>query len=81
MAKEIHNEHPDIEVSVVGTSVSNSESVARLWEHIRVRFGHAHVLVSNAGINAGNALVIDADVAEWWSNFVSWHEVTCHYEG
>ena len=53
------------------TDLTNAESVAALWEKVKAKFGHADVLVNNAGTFTDPAPVKVADAAKWWYDFVS----------
>lgn len=70
VAKEIHAINNKIEVLSVPTDVSDIQSVSQLWDKVKETFGHADVLVNNAGtLNAGT--IATADPKAWWTDFVS----------
>ncbi|CZR70220.1 uncharacterized protein PAC_20121 [Phialocephala subalpina] len=69
VAKEIKVVNPNIEVLPVPTDLTNAESVAALWEKVKAKFGHADVLVNNAGTFPDSAPVKVADAAKWWYDF------------
>lgn len=70
MRDEIHAINKDIEVLAVPTDLQSAASIASLWDKVKEKFGHADVLVNNAGsLNAGT--VADTEVDKWWSDFVS----------
>ncbi|KAH7413157.1 putative oxidoreductase ucpA [Cadophora sp. MPI-SDFR-AT-0126] len=65
---EIHAINKDIEVLAVPTDLLSAESIASLWEKVKEKFGHADVLINNAGsLNGGT--IADAEVDKWWSDF------------
>ncbi|KAG4444286.1 hypothetical protein IFR05_000261 [Cadophora sp. M221] len=57
-----------IEVLVVLTDLLSAESVKGLWGKVEERFGHADVLVNNAGSLRGGS-VADTEVDGWWGDF------------
>ncbi|KAK0130296.1 hypothetical protein ONS96_000817 [Cadophora gregata f. sp. sojae] len=71
-AKEIHAIDSKIEVLTVPTDLLSVESISALWEKVKAKFGHADVLVNNAGTLSGGGPLSDADPAAWWSDFVSY---------
>ena len=72
VTKEIHEINKNIQVLAVSTDLSDSKSVAALWEKVKATFGHADVLINNAGILNGGA-VKDIPEDSWWSDFVRFH--------
>lgn len=54
---------------VVPTDLLSADSVAALWAKVEEAFGHADVLVNNAGSLQGGALA-DVAVDKWWIDFV-----------
>jgi NADP-dependent 3-hydroxy acid dehydrogenase YdfG len=42
-----------------------------MWEKVKAKFGHADVLVNNAGTFVGSGPVSKAPADKWWSDFVS----------
>ncbi|KAK0122129.1 hypothetical protein ONS95_010389 [Cadophora gregata] len=66
--KEIQAINKDIEVLAVPTDLLNADSIASLWGKVKEKFGHADVLVNNAGtLNSGP--IADSEVDKWWSDF------------
>ena len=69
VTKEINEINKDIQVLAVPTNLLDSKSVAALWEKVKETFGHADVLINNAGsLNAG--AINDVPEDGWWSDFV-----------
>lgn len=64
--RRINNE---TEYLSVPTDISNQASVDKLYQIISTRYGHADVLVNNAGVNLAQAPLGDADVNAWWGDF------------
>ncbi|KAI9810259.1 MAG: hypothetical protein M1827_006393 [Pycnora praestabilis] len=67
--KDVHAINPKIEVLEVPTDITNSESVSALWERVKTTFGHADVLINNAGSWVGEGLVGDVPPGKWWADF------------
>lgn len=64
--------NPNLETLVVAANIADTASVASLFSQVKARFGHANILVNNAGVINGPGMIADADPEQWWSNFVSW---------
>lgn len=65
-----------IEVLLVALDITNEIAVGQLFDKIQARFGrHADTLVNNAAVstatNDGGPTLHEAEVDEWWKNFVS----------
>ena len=70
VAKEVHEIDPKIQVfEGSGVDMTNAESIKDLWAKIKQSFGHADVLVANAGIFEGGTIA-DTDPATWWRQMV-----------
>lgn len=69
MKTEIHAINKDINVLAVPTDLLDTKSVAALWEKVKETFGHADVLINNAG-SLVNGTIADTPVDAWWSDFV-----------
>lgn len=62
MKQETHDINKEIEVLAIPTDISDTKSVAALWEKIKAKFGHADVLINNAGTqHAGLLATISED--------------------
>ncbi|KAF2826609.1 NAD(P)-binding protein [Ophiobolus disseminans] len=66
VAASIAASHPDVETLVVPTDIANPASVTALFESVKEKYGHADVLVNNAGIFKAIAPVQDVDQQAWW---------------
>lgn len=55
----------------MATDVTSEDSVKNLFEKVKDAFGHADVLVNNAGVSLGHTKVDDMELDTWWQNFVS----------
>ncbi|KAH6654688.1 hypothetical protein BKA67DRAFT_592707 [Truncatella angustata] len=67
-ANEINS---DLHVLTLGVNIADKQSVDAAFDKINSTFGHADILINNAGVNfegEGN-LVADEDPDAWWSNF------------
>jgi len=66
VADTITQAHPHVETLYVPTDIADPASVAALFEEVKHKYGHADVLVNNAGIFKAVAPVKDVDHAAWW---------------
>jgi NADP-dependent 3-hydroxy acid dehydrogenase YdfG len=55
----------------VATDVTSEVSVKNLFDKVEHEYGHADVLVNNAGVSLGHTKVNDMELDPWWQNFVS----------
>jgi NAD(P)-dependent dehydrogenase (short-subunit alcohol dehydrogenase family) len=62
--------HPKVELLPVSTDITDPASVAALFEKVKEKYGHADVLVNNAGIFQAIAPVRDVDQQSWWEEMV-----------
>jgi NADP-dependent 3-hydroxy acid dehydrogenase YdfG len=62
--------NPDVQVLSVATNIANTKSVADLFVEIKANFGHADILINNAGVNSGGGNIHEEDPEQWWQNFV-----------
>ncbi|KAH8647803.1 hypothetical protein BX600DRAFT_405007 [Xylariales sp. PMI_506] len=68
---EVAKINPEVKVLRVGVNISDKASVDAAFAQIVETFGHADVLVNNAGVNTEGegALIGDEDPDAWWQNF------------
>ncbi|EDU43895.1 conserved hypothetical protein [Pyrenophora tritici-repentis Pt-1C-BFP] len=66
VAASVANSHPEVETLAVPTDIGSPESVALLYQKVKEKYGHADVLVNNAGIFKARAPVKDVDEKAWW---------------
>ncbi|KAK3939948.1 NAD(P)-binding protein [Diplogelasinospora grovesii] len=67
---EVKNLNPSVRTLAVPTDISNAAAVDSLFSTIKSTFGqHADVLVINAAVNKGEAVIHHNDPEVWWSNF------------
>lgn len=52
------------------TDIAEPASVTSLFDKVKEKYGHADVLVNNAGIFKATAPVKDVDQQEWWNEMV-----------
>jgi NAD(P)-dependent dehydrogenase (short-subunit alcohol dehydrogenase family) len=64
-AQDVRAVDANIEVLAVPTDISDEAAVAALFDKVQGTYGHADVLVNNAGALGGGALG-DTDPAAWW---------------
>jgi NAD(P)-dependent dehydrogenase (short-subunit alcohol dehydrogenase family) len=67
VAETINKSHPDVEVLVVPTDIADPASVAALFEKVKQKYGHADVLVNNAGVYKATSSVKNVDQQDWWA--------------
>lgn len=70
VADSVAKSHPSVETLCVPTDISNPASVNALFEKVKAKYGHADVLVNNAGIFKAISPVKDVDSAAWWEEMV-----------
>ncbi|KAI1265966.1 NAD(P)-binding protein [Xylariaceae sp. FL1019] len=63
--------NPEIETLTIPTNVSDAASVASAFAKIKDAFGHADILINNAGVNCDGEGVRfgDSDPVLYWKNF------------
>ncbi|CAJ2501321.1 Uu.00g041740.m01.CDS01 [Anthostomella pinea] len=69
--QQIKEINTNIETLTLTADISDPPSVSTAFKQIKARFGHADILINNAGINAdGNGIhICDADPDTWWRQF------------
>lgn len=67
---EVRTINPTVDVMTIGADLSDNQSLLCMWSEIEKRYGHADVLINNAGTFRAKQKIIDVDMDEWWSNFV-----------
>jgi NAD(P)-dependent dehydrogenase (short-subunit alcohol dehydrogenase family) len=65
--------YPKTEFISVACDVSDPKSVEHLFAEVKSAYGHADVLVNNAGVLQASGTIKDVDPAEWWREMVSIH--------
>jgi NADP-dependent 3-hydroxy acid dehydrogenase YdfG len=63
--KEVHEINQQIKVLAVPTDLLDPKSIEALWEKVKGEFGHADVLINNAGTLV-SSLVSEAAPGAWW---------------
>jgi NADP-dependent 3-hydroxy acid dehydrogenase YdfG len=71
IASSIAKSYPSVQTFSVPTDIADPVSVATLFEKVKEKYGHADVLVNNAGIFKAIAPVKDVDQALWWEEMVN----------
>jgi NAD(P)-dependent dehydrogenase (short-subunit alcohol dehydrogenase family) len=66
----VNKTHPKVELLPVPTDIADPASVAALFEKVKEKYGHADVLVNNAGIFKALGPVKDVDQQGWWDEMV-----------
>ncbi|KIW72424.1 hypothetical protein PV04_00619 [Phialophora macrospora] len=59
----------DVEYMSFSVDIADQASVDALYQTIEANYGHADVLINNAGVNMSQALLGEADVTSWWTDF------------
>jgi NAD(P)-dependent dehydrogenase (short-subunit alcohol dehydrogenase family) len=69
---------PDVETLLVPTDITDAASVAALFAVVKEKYGHADVLINNAGVFKAISPVKDVDQQMWWAEMVCLiHEGHC----
>lgn len=68
VVNELETSYPNVTFVTYAGSVTNEHDTQALYQMIKDKFGHADVLVNNAGGWAEGAMLVDADPAKWWSD-------------
>ncbi|KIX05171.1 uncharacterized protein Z518_06043 [Rhinocladiella mackenziei CBS 650.93] len=68
-ASTIQAINPAVETSVFAADVSEESEVAKLYEVVKARYGHADVLINNAGAFNQESPIIAANPSKWWADF------------
>ncbi|KAF1847866.1 NAD(P)-binding protein [Cucurbitaria berberidis CBS 394.84] len=66
VAELVATSHPNVETLSVSTDIADPASVAALFDKVKEKYGHADVLVNNAGIFKAIAPIKDVDHVAWW---------------
>lgn len=70
VAAELKREYPAVEFLPLAAAADDEAAVKDLFQSIATKYGHADVLINNAGVwTSGGASVADADVTQWWQDF------------
>lgn len=71
-AEFVRKQYPHVETLPVPTDIADPTAVAALFDQVKEKYGHADVLVNNAGVAKVLAPVKDTDPQEWWNDMVLW---------
>ena len=66
---KIQKINPDVEIMLSSTQISEPDSVAKLFDEVKSKYGYAHVLVNNAGTFQSSENIVKADPVKWWGDF------------
>jgi NAD(P)-dependent dehydrogenase (short-subunit alcohol dehydrogenase family) len=71
VAAQIQEINPGVDVMWLSVNIADAKEVETAFGKIREKFGHANILVNNAGINVGKDTgpMATQDPETWWSNF------------
>ncbi|RWA09766.1 hypothetical protein EKO27_g5356 [Xylaria grammica] len=69
--REVKKINAEIETLAISADISDGQAVTSAFERIKATFGHADILINNAGINRdGEGVVLSqADPETWWRQF------------
>lgn len=70
VADSVNKKYPNVELLPVPTDIADPASVAALFEKVKSKYGHADVLINNAGVFRAIAPVKDIDQQAWWDDMV-----------
>ena len=59
----------EVDYLSIPTDISDEASVAALFQTVKAHYGHADVLINNAGANLAQAPLADVDATSWWADF------------
>jgi NAD(P)-dependent dehydrogenase (short-subunit alcohol dehydrogenase family) len=62
--------YPNVELLSVPTDIADPASVAALYGQVKNKYGHADVLINNAGVFKAIAPVKDIEEQGWWDEIV-----------
>lgn len=68
--EELLKINPSINVLVVPTDTTFEDSVSRLEETVKSKFGIPDVLVNGAGLFSSTETIGESKPKEWWADFV-----------
>lgn len=70
VAAELRISFPKAEFLPVSAAVDDEAAVEAVFDAVAKKYGHADVLINNAGVwTSGGAPVADADASQWWRDF------------
>ncbi|RDL34316.1 NAD(P)-binding protein [Venustampulla echinocandica] len=69
VVQEIHAINSEIEVLAIPTDILKQEDITALWRMVKERFGHADVLVNNAGAFSSQGPLGQVEPGAWWTDF------------
>ncbi|KAJ4986547.1 hypothetical protein SVAN01_07983 [Stagonosporopsis vannaccii] len=70
VAAAIAKTHPTVETLIVPTDLNDPASIAALFETVKQKYGHADVLVNNAGTFGPDQSVRDVEQQGWWDAMI-----------
>lgn len=69
VTQKLRDQHPKVEFVPIAMSVNDEAEVSDLYQVIKHKFGHADVLINNAGSMAQPSTIDGADPQKWWLDF------------
>jgi NAD(P)-dependent dehydrogenase (short-subunit alcohol dehydrogenase family) len=71
VAGSLAEAYPEVETLPVPTDITDPASVAALFAMVKDKYGHADVLINNAGMFKAISPVKEVDQQMWWAEMVS----------
>ncbi|KAL7907508.1 hypothetical protein GGI35DRAFT_470707 [Trichoderma velutinum] len=65
-ASTLTDTNPSLQVMVAPRNITDTEAVKSLFEKINATFGHADILINNAGVMKANGTVAEIEPQQWW---------------
>lgn len=68
-AQELNKSYPGVETLVVSVDLTNAQDISELFQKVHAAYGHADVLVNNAGVLNAAGKLSEVDPELWWKDF------------
>lgn len=68
-ARELNRSHPGVETLVVPVDITSDKDISALFAKVHAAYGHADVLINNAGVLNAAGPLAEADPGPWWADF------------
>lgn len=69
VAAKLRDEFPKVEFLALSAAVDDEIAVRSIFATISEKYGHADVLINNAGAwTSGGAPIVQADISQWWKD-------------
>jgi NAD(P)-dependent dehydrogenase (short-subunit alcohol dehydrogenase family) len=71
VATTLNQTSTGLQVMVAPCNIADNEAVKNLFEKINNEFGHASILINNAGVMQAQGTVAEIEPQQWWEEVVS----------